>query len=508
MYTRLVLAVGLVLQSTVAWATEVPLTADTSISSASRNANFGGNPNLTVGGGSISLMRFDLSALPAGATGGGILKASLQVFVSHAGTAGTIQVSPVESTWTESVVTYGTIPAIGLPGTSVEVSDTGGYISFDVTAQVAAWIQTPGSNFGLALSSSEQFTLDSKENTATSHPATLDITLAVAPQGGSFVQSYGDNNVSAGPNSLPANTGYDNTAFGADALQVANPSVYNTAIGFQALQNTTTGSVNTAVGAKALGQNTTGSRNNAFGFFSLGQNTTGDYNTAVGFYALNGITSGTFNTALGPFAGWGEVNGVQTGPTGSRNILIGVSAGANTTTGDSNVEIGNQGTSADSNLIRIGDRTQSQAFIAGIRGVQTGASDAVDVVIDSNGQLGTINSSQRFKHDIANMGEASDGLMRLRPVTFHYNQPSIDGVERLEYGLIAEEVAGIYPEAVTHTPNGDTETIQYHKINAMMLNEIQKQHRTIEQQTQELDALRERLAVIEKSMQAEHPGNR
>jgi hypothetical protein len=69
------------------------------------------------------------------------------------------------------------------------------------------------------------------------------------------------------------------------------------------------------------------------------------------------------------------------------------------TTGNNNIHIANAGTSADDALIRIGG-TQTATFIAGIRGVTTGANDALAVLIDSNGQLGTTNSSRRVKTDI------------------------------------------------------------------------------------------------------------
>ena len=108
--------------------------------------------------------------------------------------------------------------------------------------------------------------------------------------------------------------------------------------------------------------------------------------------------------------------------------------------------------STDNATIRIGligDNSQSPGhaqtsfFAAGIRGVTTGNNDAVPVVIDSNGQLGTVNSSRRFKEDIRDMGDASIGLLRLRPVTFRYRKPFADGSRPIQYGLIAEEVEDI-----------------------------------------------------------------
>ncbi len=191
--------------------------------------------------------------------------------------------------------------------------------------------------------------------------------------------------------------------------------------------------------------------------------------------------------------------------SGSSNIAIGASAGA-LLTGNNNIDIGNGGSPGDVGIMRIGTSgNQNEMLISGIRGVQTNVGDAVNVVIDSSGQLGTINSSRRFKRDIADMGDASSALMSLRPVTFHYKQPSADGKQRLEYGLIAEEVADFFPDAVTYTPTGEAATIQYYKIDSMLLNEVQKQNRQIKDQLTELDALKERLAALERLLAV--PGN-
>ena len=107
----------------------------------------------------------------------------------------------------------------------------------------------------------------------------------------------------------------------------------------------------------------------------------------------------------------------------------------------------------------------------------TGVANAVNVVIDSNGQQGTISSSRRYKEDIADMGQASSGLLRLRPVTYRYRQPYADGSTPGDYGLIPEEVAEVYPDLVVTGPDGRIEMVQYQKLTPMLLNEVQKQHR-------------------------------
>ena len=122
----------------------------------------------------------------------------------------------------------------------------------------------------------------------------------------------------------------------------------------------------------------------------------------------------------------------------------------------------------------------------GISGVTT-AGVAVPVLIDTSGQLGTISSSRRFKKDIHDMGGASRGLLRLRPVTFRYKAKSSESVQ---YGLIAEEVAEVYPELVQYSPSGEAQTVLYHLLDAMLLNEVQRQEK-------EISALKERLARLE-----------
>ena len=179
---------------------------------------------------------------------------------------------------------------------------------------------------------------------------------------------------------------------------------------------------------------------------------------------------------------------------GIQNIGLGAFTGADQVTGSANMYLGFEvgRTRNESSTIRIGDSGYyNRVFIGGVRDKPTGTADAVAVVIDSNGQLGTINSSRRYKRDIRDMGDASSGLMQLRPVTYRYEAPYADGSRPIDYGLIAEEVAEIYPDLVAHLATGEMQTVQYHKVNAMLLNEVQKQHR-------EITDLKARLAALER----------
>jgi polyhydroxyalkanoate synthesis regulator phasin len=156
---------------------------------------------------------------------------------------------------------------------------------------------------------------------------------------------------------------------------------------------------------------------------------------------------------------------------------------------------------------------QTSFFVAGVSGVATGLASPVAVMIDASGQLGTMSSSRRFKEDIQDMGDASNALMRLRPVTFRYKQPYADGAKPIDYGLIAEEVADVYPDLVAYSPSGEVQTVQYQKVNAMLLNEVQKQHQQIQAQNEqikelkndsstEMGALKAHLAELEKQIEA------
>jgi len=139
--------------------------------------------------------------------------------------------------------------------------------------------------------------------------------------------------------------------------------------------------------------------------------------------------------------------------------------------------------------------TYSSFFVAPVRGVTTGNNDAVPVVIDSNGQLGTVSSSRRFKEDIQDMGDTSSGLLRLRPVTFRYKQPFVDGSKPVQYGLVAEEVAEVYPDLVAHSADGQIETVKYQVLDSMLLNELQKEHQQVQQQTEKISLQTEELSL-------------
>ena len=277
--------------------------------------------------------------------------------------------------------------------------------------------------------------------------------------------------------SFQTTTGEFNTASGAQALFSNTTGSKNTADGFDALFNNT-GSNNTATGVSALYSNTTGGGNTASGYQALLNNTTGGGNTASGNQALLSNTTGNSNTAIGGGALFHNT-------TGSVNVAVGDFAGGNLTTGDVNIDILSPGVAGETNTIRIGV-TQTQTFIAGISG-QT-ASGGAAVFVNSDGKLGTFNSSARFKDEIKPMGKASEAILGLKPVSFRYKK-EIDPQRIPQFGLVAEEVEKVNPDLIIRDPKGKPHTVRYEQINAMLLNEFLKEHRKVQEQEATINQL-------------------
>jgi hypothetical protein len=288
-----------------------------------------------------------------------------------------------------------------------------------------------------------------------------------------FNNTTGNGNQAIGGSTLFHNTtGTQNTAVGAGALLDNTTASLNSAFGSQALVHNTTGASNTANGFSALFSNATGFNNVADGDNALFNNTTGTYNTASGSSALFRNTTGGYNTAMG-------VNALYRNTTGNSNIALGVSAGSFLTTGSNNIDIGNGGVATESGRIRIGTKgKQISTFIVGISGVAVPG--GVGVIVDTNGKLGTVVSSARFKKDIKPMEQASESILSLTPVTFRYKQ-ELDPAGIAQFGLVAEEVEKVNPDLVARDENGKAYTVRYEAVNAMLLNEFLKEHRKVEE---------------------------
>jgi trimeric autotransporter adhesin len=297
-----------------------------------------------------------------------------------------------------------------------------------------------------------------------------------------FSVSTGSFNTAVGAGSLDLNTADSNTATGAAALLFNTTGTENTANGTAALEFNETGSQNIANGAFALFNNTEGNFNTANGVQALFNNTTGFRNTASGASALFNNTIGVQNTALGSKA-------LLSNTTGNFNTAIGHDALANNTTGSNNLVLGSNGaniTTANGVICigSLGANVSSSCFIGQIRGKTTQNANAIPVVIDSADQLGTVSSSRRFKKEITPMDKASEAILGLKPVTFHYKS---DDTNTPCFGLIAEEVAQVNPDLVVRDDKGEIYTVRYDAVNAMLLNEFLKEHRKVEQQDRKLE---------------------
>src|SRR6266516_7721082 len=357
----------------------------------------------------------------------------------------------------------------------------GGYSGFNTAEGVNALLSLGSGTFNTALGFSSL-----KADTTGSHNT--------AVGGQALLHNNGSYNTAVGENALVSNTtGSFNMALGQGAIASKIGGNGNTAMGFQALHGNTA-SGNVAVGYQALNEDALGTRNTANGYQALASNQGGVDNTATGFRALFSNTEDLFNlrghrnTATGSQALFSNRIGrnntavgyraLYNNTDGGQNIALGFNAGSNIT-GDLNIDIGNAGVALEQSTIRIGTLgVQSRAFIAGIRGVTTGFANAVNVVIDSAGQLGTLSSSKRFKKEIKSMDQTSEAILALKPVTFHYKS---DSSNTPQFGLIAEEVAKVNPDLVVRDENGEVYTVRYDAVNAMLLNEFLKEHRKVQE---------------------------
>ena len=220
---------------------------------------------------------------------------------------------------------------------------------------------------------------------------------------------------------------------------------------------------------------------------------TGVNNTATGYQSLSAINNGSGNSSFGTGA-------LQNNSSGSSNTALGLNAGFNQTGGSNNVYVGANvvGVAGESDTIRIGNvipySSQTRTFIAGI--YNTLINTGNPVYVNPDGQLGTLYSSRRFKEEITDMSTGTADLMKLRPVTFYYKPEYAAGSRLLQYGLIAEEVAEVYPGLVQYNDQGEPNSVYYQFLAPMLLNELQKQHHTIEKQQADIERLKGDIAEL------------
>jgi len=332
-------------------------------------------------------------------------------------------------------------------------------------------------------------------NTAEGQDALLHLTTGVHNTAVGFLSlksdTTGSYNTAIGSGTLRANSSDANTATGTFALLSNIIGRLNTANGALALLSNTNGHFNTAVGSSALYSNIGGLANTAVGVSALYSNTIGDDNVAIGSSALSANT-GNGNTAVGAFA-------LAQNTSGTINIALGSRSGE-LATGSNNIDICNRGVGGESDTIRIGGNvfgfgSQTAAFIAGISGTAV-VGDAV--VVDGNGQLGTVASSARFKKNIKPMDKTSEAILALKPVSFQYRS---DSKGTPQFGLIAEEVAKVNPDLVVRNRNGEIYSVRYDQVNAMLLNEFLKEHRTVQEQGATITELKKQVEALSAGLQ-------
>ena len=298
----------------------------------------------------------------------------------------------------------------------------------------------------------------------------------------------------------PPDGGYPgfNTAEGENALSGLTTGIGNTATGWFSLFSNNDGSFNTAVGAGTLLFNVgnqasgEGTQNTAVGTAALLNNTTGASNTATGSTALLSNTTGNDNVA-------GGIRALFSNTTGSNNIAIGSSALPNNTSGNFNIAVGAGAGGAITNAFNCiaighqGANVNQSCFIGNIRNAVV-APDALPVLIDSAGKLGTTSgSSRRFKTQIKPMDKASESILALKPVTFCYTG---DNTNTPQFGLIAEDVAEVNPELTVCDKTGELVTVRYDAVNAMLLNEFLKEHKNVQELKATLGQQRKEIAAL------------
>jgi hypothetical protein len=336
--------------------------------------------------------------------------------------------------------------------------------------------------------------------------------LSPPPDGG-----YPNGNTAEGDSALSGLTdGFYNSAFGFLSLLSNGAASFNTGVGAGTLL-ANTANENTATGAGALLSNTIGEINTAHGAFALFSNTIGSGNTAVGATALlnntggGGKAGGSANTAVG-------VNALGANTTGALNTAVGLNALANNIDGGANTALGREagsGVTTADNVICIGASgadMDDSCYIGNIHGATIDPGTGIPVGVDATGKLGTILSSQRFKHDIKPMDKTSEAILAFKPVMFHYNR---DPKATPQYGLIAEEVAKVNPDLVVRDKSGEILTVRYDQVNAMLLNEFLKEHRTVQEQgttiarlEKQIDALTTGLQRVSGRLEATKPTTR
>jgi len=336
-------------------------------------------------------------------------------------------------------------------------------------------------------------------------------------QSGNFTLT-GSSNVGVGLNCLDAlTTGSSNTSFGATSASSITTGSNNIVVGASSGSGLSTQTGNVlflttpsanandlmafGTGPRTVFHNYPGStlspeRNIFMGALNGNFTLTGVGNSTLGYRALEVLTSGSYNTFANQSSGFflttGSYNSgignealsssvsVAGVTTGSYNVAFGFKAGGDLRSSDSsNIVINAVGVAAENNVLRIGEGLGvfnlflDSAYIHGIWGkTSTGG---IAALINSSGKLGTTTSSRRYKTNIEAMGDFSEKIFALRPVSFNYKiSPDVT-----DAGLIAEEVHEIFPDLCAYDNDLQPDAVRYESLVALILNEMKQLKRRI-----------------------------
>jgi len=292
------------------------------------------------------------------------------------------------------------------------------------------------------------------------------------------------------------NTGQSNTSVGYQSLYSNTSGYSNTANGYRALYSNTTGNNNTANGCRALYSNTTGNNNTANGYLALYSNTTGNSNTANGFQALSSNTDGNSNTANGVAALYSNTNGTN-------NTALGYDAFSTGSSYTNSTGIGYDAEPGADNRVKVGNTS----------------------VTSIGGQVGWTNFSDgRIKTNVQENVAGLNFIMKLRPVTYHFDKDKQDelmgvvdsseyaekyDIEKIQFsGFIAQEVEQAAQEIgydfsgvdKSGVKNGGLYGLRYAEFVVPMVKAMQEQQEIIEKQQQTIEELLKRVDDLEKKM--------
>lgn len=275
----------------------------------------------------------------------------------------------------------------------------------------------------------------------------------------------GRNNLAAGYAALKISNSNANTAIGSGALSNQQTGIFNTAIGYKAGTGNNSGSFNTLIGSQAGRDQLAGKHNILIGQAAGLERSLGENNVIIG-HSAGRTGSGSDNVVIGDNAG--RIS------QGSNNVIIGSSAAIGVSIGSNILWIDNSSTSTP---LLFGDFVQNRIGIncTNPQATVTVVGDiAASGIISGNENL-TCSSDIRFKHSIKKMEFSLSKLDALRPVSYKFqteNYPERSFPKERQIGLIAQEVARVYPELVYTSADG-FKSLDYNRLTTVITRSIQ-----------------------------------